>query len=72
MKDLIQKIYFVILELKEISQANNELLGFLCMKIAPIQTSRKKLDKSDIAYISMEMSEIFEEYNISPDEYGVS
>tara|TARA_Y100001951_G_C11289471_1_gene271107 strand:+ start:1627 stop:1845 length:219 start_codon:yes stop_codon:yes gene_type:complete len=72
MKDLIQKIYFIILELKEISEANNELLGFLCMKIAPMQKSRKKLDKSDIAYISMEMSEIFEEYNISPDEYGVS
>ena len=72
MKDLIQKIYFIILELKEISEANNELLGFLCMKIAPMQKSRKKLDKSDIAYISMEMSEILDEHDAMPEEYGIS
>tara|TARA_Y100000004_G_scaffold189966_1_gene246363 strand:+ start:1150 stop:1368 length:219 start_codon:yes stop_codon:yes gene_type:complete len=72
MKDLIQKLYLMIVELREISQANNELLGFLCMKIAPNKTSTKEINKSDIAYISMEMSEIFEKYNISPDEYGVS
>ena len=72
MKDLIQKLYLMIVELREISEANNELLGFLCMKIAPNKTSTKKIDKSDIAYISMEMSEIFEKYNISPDEYGVA
>ena len=72
MKDLIQKLYLMIVELREISEANNELLGFLCMKIAPNKTSTKEIDKSDIAYISMEMSEIFEKYNISPDEYGVA
>ena len=72
MKDLIQKLYLMIVELREISEANNELLGFLCMKIAPNKTSKKEINKSDIAYISMEMSEIFEKYNISPDEYGVA
>ena len=72
MKDLIQKLYLMIVELREISQANNELLGFFCMKIAHNKTSTKEINKIDIAYISMEMSEIFEKYNISPDEYGVS
>ena len=72
MKDLIQKLYLMIVELSEISEANNELLGFLCMKIAPNKTLKKEKDTSDIALISMEMSEIFEKYNISPDEFGVA
>jgi len=72
MKDLIQKLYLMVLELREISEANNELLGFLCMKIAPNKTSTKEIDKSDISYISMEMSELCEKYDIMPEDFGVA
>jgi hypothetical protein len=72
MKDLIQKLYLMIVELREISEANNELLGFLCMKIAPNKTSTNKTNKSDIAYISMEMSELYEKYDIMPEDFGVA
>jgi hypothetical protein len=72
MKDLIQKLYLMIVELREISEANNELLGFLCMKIAPNKTPKKEIDKCDIAYISMEMSELYEKYDIMPEDFGVA
>ena len=32
----------------------------------------KDIDLLDVAYISMEMSEIFEEYDVMPDEYGIA
>ena len=72
MKELLKQIYLMIIELREISEANNELLGFLCMKIAPTKQKQIEIDKKDIAHISLEMSKIFEEYDIMPEDYGVS
>tara|TARA_A100001201_G_scaffold123997_1_gene107975 strand:+ start:1002 stop:1223 length:222 start_codon:yes stop_codon:yes gene_type:complete len=73
MKELLKEIYRVVLELKKISEVNNDLLGFICQQVAP----NKKLINKDITTeemmsISLEMSEIFEKYNVSPDEYGLS
>jgi hypothetical protein len=42
------------------------------MKIAPNKTSTNKTNKSDIAYISMEMSELYEKYDIMPEDFGVA
>ncbi len=73
MKELLKEIYRVVVELKRISEVNNDLLGFICQQVAP----NKKLINKDITTeemmsISLEMSEIFEKYNVSPDEYGLS
>jgi hypothetical protein len=63
----------MVKELRRISEANNELLGFICSKVAPTKKIyQEDIDITDMAYISMEMSEIFEKYNISPDEFGIS
>jgi len=63
----------MVKELRRISEANNELLGFICSKVAPTKKIyEENIDITDMAYISMEMSEIFEKYNISPDEFGIS
>ena len=73
MEDLIKEIYKMVKELRRISEVNNELLGFICSKVAPTKKIyQKDIDITDMAYISMEMSEIFEKYNISPDEFGIS
>ena len=72
MEDLIKELYRMVVELRKISETNNELLGFICRKIAPIKQTKEDIDLLDMAYISMEMSEIFEKYNISPDEFGIS
>ena len=63
----------MVVEMRKISQANNDLLGFICKQIAP----NKKIIEKDISteemlIISMEMSEIFEKYDVMPDEYGLS
>ena len=60
-------------ELRKISEANNDLLGFICQRVAP----NKKIYQEDISVddmisISMEMSEMFEKYDVMPDEYGLS
>ena len=73
MDDLIKEIYKMVVELRKISEANNDLLGFICSKVAP----NKKIYQEDISVddmisISMEMSEIFEKYDVMPDEYGLS
>jgi len=73
MKELLKEIYRVVVELRRISEVNNDLLGFICQQVAP----NKKLINKDITTeemmsISLEMSEIFEKYNVSPDEYGLS
>ena len=73
MDDLIKELYKMVKELRRISEANNELLGFICSKVAPTKKIyQEDIDITDMAYISMEMSEIFEKYNISPDEFGIS
>lgn len=73
MKDLIKELYKMVKELRRISEVNNELLGFICSKVAPTKKIyQENIDIADMAYISMEMSEIFEKYNISPDEFGIS
>ena len=73
MDDLIKELYKMVKELRRISEANNELLGFICSKVAPTKKIyEENIDITDMAYISMEMSEIFEKYNISPDEFGIS
>jgi len=73
MEDLIKELYKMVKELRRISEANNELLGFICSKVAPT----KKIYQEDISVdnmmsISMEMSEIFEKYDVMPDEYGLA
>lgn len=73
MEDLIKEIYKMVKELRRISEANNELLGFICSKVSPTKKIyQEDIDITDMAYISMEMSEIFEKYNINPDEFGIS
>ena len=73
MEDLIKEIFKMVSQIKRISEANNDLLGFVCSKVAPSKKiTSQDIDLLDMAYISMEMSEIFEKYNISPDEFGIS
>ena len=72
MEDLIKELYRMVVELKKISETNNELLGFVCRKIAPAKQTKDELDFTDMMYISMEMSEICEKYNVMPDEYGLA
>lgn len=76
MEDLVKKLYKMVVELRKISEANNELLGFICSKIAPPNAITQKeiqdLDTAEMFAISMKMSEIFEKYNITADEYGLS
>ena len=45
MEDILKSILKNIMELKQISQANNDLLGFICSKVAPV----KKLQDKDIS-----------------------
>jgi len=73
MDDLIKELYKMVVELRKISEANNDLLGFICQKVAP----NKKICQEDISVddmmsISMEMSEMFEKYDVMPEEYGLS
>ncbi len=73
MDDLIKELYKMVKELRRISEANNELLGFICSKVAPTKKIHQEdIDITDMAYISMEMSELYEKYNIMPDEYGLA
>tara|TARA_B100000214_G_scaffold310504_1_gene242326 strand:- start:75 stop:296 length:222 start_codon:yes stop_codon:yes gene_type:complete len=73
MDDLIKEIFKMVSQIKRITEANNDLLGFVCSKVAPSKKiTSQDIDLLDMAYISMEMSEIFEKYNISPDEFGIS
>ena len=73
MDDLIKELYQMVVELRKISQANNDLLGFICQKVAPNKKlNSQEIDLLDVAYISMEMSEICEEYDVMPEEYGLA
>jgi len=73
MEDLIKELYKMVKEVRRISEANNDLLGFICQRVAP----NKKIYQEDISVddmisISMEMSEMFEKYEVMPDEYGLA
>tara|TARA_R100001510_G_scaffold6704_1_gene5223 strand:+ start:4657 stop:4878 length:222 start_codon:yes stop_codon:yes gene_type:complete len=73
MKELIKDIYRMLIEMRKISQANNDLLGFICEQVAPNKKIvEKDITTKEILTISMEMSEIFEEHNVMPEEYGLS
>ena len=63
----------MVSQIKRITEANNDLLGFVCSKVAPTKKiTTKEIDLLDVAYISMEMSEIFEEYDVMPEDYGIA
>jgi len=63
----------MILEMRKITHANNELLGFICQKVAPTGDIEKDyIDTANFLTTSLEMSEMFEKYNIMPDEFGIS
>lgn len=73
MDDLIKELYKMVVELRKISEANNDLLGFICSKVAPNKKIHQEdISVDDIMFISMEMSELYEKYDIMPDEYGLS
>tara|TARA_R110002020_G_scaffold2863_1_gene13259 strand:+ start:2418 stop:2639 length:222 start_codon:yes stop_codon:yes gene_type:complete len=73
MEDLIKEIYKMVSQIKKISEANNDLLGFVCSKVSPNKKLHsQEIDLLDVAYISMEMSEICEEYDVMPEEYGLA
>ena len=63
----------MIKQLREVSKANNELLGFICQKISSNDSVEKDyLEVGDFMTTSLEMSEMFEKYDIMPDEFGIS
>lgn len=73
MDSIIKEIFKMIKEIREVSKANNELLGFVCQKISPKNSIEKDyIDTADFMTTSLEMSEMFEKYNIMPDEFGIS
>jgi len=73
MDKIIKEIFEMVIELRKISQINNELLGFLCQKVAPATDLEKDLlDSRDIIITSLEMSELFEQYDVMPEEYGIA
>jgi hypothetical protein len=48
-------------------------LGFICQKVAPPENIEKSyIDIGDFMTTSLEMSEMFEKYDIMPDEFGIS
>tara|TARA_R110001592_G_scaffold21791_2_gene87404 strand:+ start:851 stop:1072 length:222 start_codon:yes stop_codon:yes gene_type:complete len=73
MDNLIKEIFKMIKELREVSKANNELLGFICQKISSNDSVEKDyINIDDFMTTSLEMSEMFEKYDIMPDEFGIS
>ena len=73
MKELIKEIYRIVIEMRKISKANNDLLGFICTQVAPNkQIVEKDISTEEMLTISMEMSELFDKYDVMPDEYGLS
>ncbi len=68
MDKLLKEILKLVLEIKQISGHNNDLLGFLCKQSSLLPQQSQE----DFISVSMEMSEMFDKYNISPDEFGIS
>ena len=56
MKELIKELYRMVKELRRISEANNELLGFICSKVAPTKKIyQEDISTTDMINISLEM-----------------
>lgn len=73
MEDLIKELYKMVKEVRRISEANNDLLGFICQRVAPNKKIyQEDISVDDVMSISMEMSEIFEKYDVMPEDYGVA
>ena len=73
MDSIIKEIFKMIKELREVSKANNELLGFICQKISSNDSVEKDyINIDEFMTTSLEMSEMFEKYDIMPDEFGIS
>jgi len=73
MNSIIKEIFKMIKELREVSKANNELLGFICQKISSNDSVEKDyINIDEFMTTSLEMSEMFEKYDIMPDEFGIS
>ena len=70
MDKILQEILRLVLEIKKVSSHNNALLGFVCSRVSPMPPIQK--DHKELMSISMEMSEIFDKYNITADEFGIS
>lgn len=70
MNKILQEILRLVLEIKKISNHNNDLLGFVSSRVSPMPPILK--DHKELMSISMEMSEIFDKYNITSDEFGIS
>ena len=52
MEDLIKEIFKMVSQIKRISEANNDLLGFVCSKVAPAKKiTSQDIDLLDVAYI---------------------
>ena len=68
MDKLLKEILKLVLEIKEISGHNNDLLGFLCSKSSLLPQGTQE----DFISVSMEMSEMFDKYNYCPVEFGIS
>ena len=70
---IVKELFKMIREIREVSKANNELLGFICQKISPNDSVEKDyIDIDKFMTTSLEMSEMFEKYNITADEFGIS
>tara|TARA_Y100000401_G_scaffold117215_1_gene125161 strand:- start:1770 stop:1991 length:222 start_codon:yes stop_codon:yes gene_type:complete len=73
MKQLLKQIIILLQEIFEVAKANNDLLGFICKKISPPgDIIKDKMDINKQMLISMEMSEILDEHDAMPEEYGIS
>tara|TARA_R100000458_G_C8105522_1_gene130459 strand:+ start:319 stop:540 length:222 start_codon:yes stop_codon:yes gene_type:complete len=73
MDKLLKEIFQAIKEIKQITKSNNELLGFVCSKIAPNEPmENRNLDIENFIDTSLEMSEMFDKYDIMPEEFGIS
>jgi hypothetical protein len=70
MDKILQEILKLVLEIKKISNYNNNLLGFVSSRVSPMPPIIK--EHKELMSISMEMSEIFDKYNITADEFGIS
>ena len=73
MVKIVKELFKMIREIREVSKANNELLGFICQKISSNDSVKKDyIDIDEFMTTSLEMSEMFEKYDIMPDEFGIS
>ena len=71
MEKAIKEILEMVIQVKRLAEANNDLLGFICQKIAPVK-KQDYLDTKEFLITSLEMSEMFEKYDIMPEDFGIS